>query len=72
MTRAPSKRPWRFRGIVADAAALGCTRSHLARVLSGERHGKSLMDRYQALKAAQAAAAHTDTTTNQMNLNENC
>jgi hypothetical protein len=54
MKRDTEKHCWRFRGICADAAALGVHRTHLYKVLSGERPGKSLTARYQALKAAQS------------------
>lgn len=50
-----TKRRWRFRGIIADAAALGVHRTHLYKVLSGVRTGKSLLQRYEALKRLQGA-----------------
>ncbi len=47
------KRSWRFRGICADAAALGVHRTSLYKVLAGVRPGKSLSQRYTALKEQQ-------------------
>jgi hypothetical protein len=41
-----------FRGISGTAHALGVSRSHLWRVLTGERRSLSLMARYRALPAA--------------------
>jgi len=43
-----SRRPIRFKGIVRHAHALGVNRSHLFRVLTGERTGP-LLGRYRAL-----------------------
>lgn len=40
----------RIRDICADAAALGVERTHLFRVLTGQRSSKRLLARYQALK----------------------
>lgn len=59
MKRGTTKRRWRFRGICADAQALGVGREHLYKVLAGNRPGNSLIARYRALKAAQAT---TETT----------
>lgn len=54
MKRATSKkRRWRFRGICADAVALGIHRVSLYKVLAGDRPGKSLLARYHALKSEQ-------------------
>jgi hypothetical protein len=47
------KQPWRFRGICADAAALGVSRSTLYRLLTGERKSKRLAAHYAELKAQQ-------------------
>lgn len=45
-------------GITADAAALGCSRQHLALCLRGERKGSAeLMARYHALKISQMQPA---------------
>lgn len=52
-----TKRKWRFRGICADAAALGVTRQTLHRVLIGEWVIRGLSARYAELKASQAKAA---------------
>jgi hypothetical protein len=46
------KRGIRFRGIVSDAIALGVERTHLYRVLTGERPSVSLMRRYRDLKSS--------------------
>jgi hypothetical protein len=62
MMRATTKRRWKFRGICADAVALGVNRSHLYRVLSRERPGKSLLARYHALKGQTATEAHNSST----------
>jgi hypothetical protein len=45
-----TKKKVRFRGIVADANALGVRRETLWRVLTGEWKSKSLLQRYKALK----------------------
>lgn len=42
----------KYRGIVADAAKLGCSRIHLYLVLNGNRTSHSLMRRYNALREA--------------------
>ena len=42
----------RFYGICAAAKALEVERTHLYRVLTGERPSKSLLSRYRALKGA--------------------
>jgi hypothetical protein len=42
----------RIKGICADAAALGVERTHLYRVLKGQRESASLTRRYKALLAA--------------------
>lgn len=47
----------RFKGIVADARALGCDRDHLRRCLNGERQSKSLLARYAALKKSKRIVA---------------
>lgn len=44
----------KYVGIVSDAAALGVERTHLFRVLNGERNSRSLMRRYRALKGGRA------------------
>lgn len=49
--KSESKRLVQFVGICADARFLGVTREHLYRVLTGQRASKSLLKRYQALKA---------------------
>ena len=46
-----------FAGISADARALGVNRSHLWPVLIGQRHSRSLMLRFDALKAGQSKVA---------------
>jgi hypothetical protein len=46
-----------FPGITADAEALKCDRTHLFRVLTGERTSKSLTARYRELKAQQQEVA---------------
>jgi hypothetical protein len=43
----------RFKGIVADAKALGVSTEHLWRVLSGERQSNRTTAAYAALKASQ-------------------
>lgn len=48
-----AKRRVRFRGVVADARALGVHRNTLYKVLSGIWSSRSLTQRYQALKADQ-------------------
>lgn len=40
----------KYVGIVSDAATLGVDRTHLFRVLRGDRNSGSLLRRYQALK----------------------
>jgi DNA-binding phage protein len=62
MKRATSKRRWKFRGICADAKALGIGREHLYKALSGERPSPSLMQRYHALKTAQNQTTHSHET----------
>jgi hypothetical protein len=49
--KSESKRQVQFVGICADAVRLGVSREHLYRVLIGERTSKSLLKRYQELKA---------------------
>jgi hypothetical protein len=51
------KRPWRFRGICADARALGVHRNSLYKVLAGIWKLKKLAARYAALKKDRARAA---------------
>ena len=46
----------RFAGICADARALGVSREHLFRVLSGQRQSRSLLQRYRELKQSKAIA----------------
>ena len=41
--------PVRFPGINAACAALGCSRTHLYYVLTGQRKSRSLLARYEAL-----------------------
>lgn len=48
------KRAVRFRGITRAAADLGVERSHLYRVLSGQRESRSLMRRFQEWEKEQA------------------
>jgi hypothetical protein len=48
--KSETKRRSRFTGICADAEALGVSREHLFRVLTGERQSRSLMRRYLELK----------------------
>jgi len=55
------KRRWRFRGICADARALGVHRNSLYKVLAGIWKLKNLAARYAALKAEQAKAAKQTT-----------
>ena len=43
--------PVRFPGINAACAALGCSRTHLYSVLTGQRQSRSLLARYEALGA---------------------
>jgi hypothetical protein len=45
-----TKKRSRFTGICADAHALGVSREHLFRVLTGERESRSLLRRYLELK----------------------
>jgi hypothetical protein len=51
MKQGAKKRRWKFRGIGADAVALGVNRMHLHLVLEGKRHSPNLLARYDALKA---------------------
>ncbi len=44
--------PWKFRGLVADAAALEVTPGHLWQVLSKRRDSKKLSRRYRDLQRA--------------------
>ena len=53
----PSPRAKRISGVCADAEALGCTRDHLTLVVRGKRQSRSLLARYQQLKASKAQAA---------------
>jgi hypothetical protein len=48
--KSETKKRSRFTGICADAQALGVSREHLFRVLTGERQSRSLMRRYLELK----------------------
>ena len=48
-----ARRRIKFRGIGADAIALGVHRIHLYAVLDGRRESRSLTARYAALKASQ-------------------
>lgn len=48
----------RFRGIVADARALGVSRDHLWRVLVGDRQSLSLLKRYNALQTKKRKQHH--------------
>ena len=48
--------PIRFPGITAAARRLKVTRIHLYLVLSGQRTSHSLLKRYEALRAKEAAA----------------
>ena len=41
-------------GICADAKTLGVTRSHLYKVLTGQRESKPLLEHYNSLKQATA------------------
>jgi len=50
-----AKRRVRFRGLVADAQALGVHRNTLYKVLAGIWRSRSLTRRYQALRAKQAS-----------------
>ena len=47
----PLKRSANIPGICADAKLLNCTRIHLNLVLRGHRKSKSLLSRYNALRA---------------------
>jgi hypothetical protein len=47
----------RFPGITVDAVTLGCTYTHLWKVLVGLRTSESLLARYRQLKEAQRLAA---------------
>lgn len=49
------RRKIRFPGIVAHAEKLGVNRSHLYRVLTGERPSPSLFERFQALQGGNVA-----------------
>jgi hypothetical protein len=60
------KRRVRFPGICADALTLGVHRSSLYLALAKKRPGRSLTQRYHALKEQQA------TTTEKKNMNETC
>jgi DNA-binding phage protein len=44
----------RFRGITKAARELGVDRTHLYRVLKGQRQSRALIRRYKALRAAAA------------------
>lgn len=44
-------------GLVTAARDLGCTLSHLRRVVIGERESRSLLRRYRAWKKQQRAAS---------------
>jgi hypothetical protein len=56
--KSESKRQVLFVGICADAVKLGVCREHLYRVLTGQRVSKSLLKRYQELKAKGDQPAH--------------
>ena len=62
-TKSRAKRRWRFRGICADARALGVHRNSLYKVLAGERLSRRMRERYDALKADGANAAKTTNPT---------
>ncbi len=51
--------PTEFPGIVEDAKALGVSRTHLWRVLTGQRESARLLARYQHLKAQQRPGEDT-------------
>ena len=55
-TKKPGRRK-RIPGIVGFAAALGCNRDHLRRVLNAEISSPRLFARYRELQARRAAAA---------------
>jgi hypothetical protein len=62
MTRETAKRQYRrWPGVMAAAAELGCSYGHLLMCIKGIRQSRSLMIRYQALKAGRAAKATTTT-----------
>ena len=48
----PRSLPPRFPGIVESARALGVSRDHLFKVLTGKRSSASLLERYRALQRA--------------------
>jgi hypothetical protein len=48
---------WRWRGLMADAKALGVCAEHLSRVLDKERRSPGLVLRYRELKADQRRAS---------------
>jgi hypothetical protein len=50
-----SKSNQRLRGIYQAAKALGVSRSHLWRVLTGRRSSASLLSRYEALRGKSKA-----------------
>lgn len=56
MTTKLKKTKRKFKGIVKDAKELGVERTHLYRVLSGQRVSKSLTQRYRSLKEKQKLA----------------
>lgn len=58
MESGAAKRPRRILGIVRDAAAIGVTRFHLWRVLTGRRQSRSLLERYQALHGSPKERIH--------------
>ncbi len=51
-TRFGARRPVRFPGIGDACAALGCSRTHLYYVLTGQRQSRSLTRRYAEWKEA--------------------
>ena len=52
--RKRNRGPVKFGNIVSDAAELGVCRTHLWRVLSGQRHSRRLLAAYHALKSKAA------------------
>ena len=60
--RPKKKRAILYKGICADARALGVTRVHLYRVLIGERQSPRLIRDYRARHASLAGAASTTPT----------
>jgi hypothetical protein len=60
-TKKTAKRRWRFRGICADARALGVHRNSLYKVLAGERQSRSLLARWESLKAEQTKVMSEET-----------